>query len=140
MTKRQQIVDQIVTNLKNISIANGYSTDVNIYEWRDTILPEEELPALIVRDIEDEAEDEGLISHQLKFEIEGIIQAGEQSVAKARDLLGDVVKNMYQNYNTGEIKNVAYTNSEIGIDHQKKITASFIAEFLIWYVSNRGEI
>lgn len=142
MTIREEIINSIVEHLKTISIADGYSMDINgkVFEWQDSILSEADLPALLVRDTDDDADDDGIISHNLKIEVDAITQAAEDSVTNARAMLGDIVKNLYELKGTGQIKDLKYIHSEIQTDQAKKITAAALTEFIIFYTSNRGEI
>lgn len=53
-TIRQQIITKIDTRLKTILITNGYETDIgaNVFDWRAESLEEDDLPALIYRDVQ----------------------------------------------------------------------------------------
>lgn len=49
---RQQIIDRIKEELQRISVENGYYTELgkNVYEWRDSPLSRDEMPAVVFRD------------------------------------------------------------------------------------------
>lgn len=103
-TIRQQIVDAIIGALETISTDNGFQTDVgqNVHEWFSTsFIPDEDLPALILRDL-DEPINEGTVDSSrhlssLHIQIE-IIAAGNTSPRIYRAILGDVNRAIRSTY------------------------------------------
>ena len=71
MSVEQDIMTQVLANFNNISIANGYSFDINghVYEWRDSDIPESIIRAIVVRDIHEEIVDQDDQMHRLELEI-----------------------------------------------------------------------
>lgn len=92
---RPEICAAVDTQLKIISTANGYSTNVlNVFEWIEyALVGEDDAPALIWRDTTDEPETDryGGWDHSLTVEVEGVIHR-DTGAAGARALAADVLK------------------------------------------------
>ncbi len=50
MPKRETVMTNFKTQLKTITIANEYSFDANVYDWREAPVDKSECPAIICRD------------------------------------------------------------------------------------------
>ena len=135
MTTRQKIVDKIVGNLKDISIANGYSLDINdhVWEWRDTILSENEIPGIIIRDISDIISDQDEQEHTLIFEIVALASEGNNSTKIIRNLTQDVLTAFSLIEKENYICGANYLNSEMEVEQLKKRYAAILMSFSISY-------
>ena len=95
-TLRQQIVDAIKTQLEGILISNGFATDVgtNVMEWLASPLdPEFELPALILRDLDEPVEEHTRHAsrHERSLHIQvQIVATGDTPASAYRLMLADV--------------------------------------------------
>ena len=92
-TIRQQIVDALDARLQTITIANGYSADLGVYEWLVTPLEEEDLPAVIFRDTVDDI-DTDEIGQRRKHDLAVTLDIAASSTASAdavRELMRDVL-------------------------------------------------
>lgn len=88
----QRIIDAITLELKKIKIADGYRSDVGLHVFADRAdtepLDETELPAIIVRDPEEEDDPETIGYENLLMRIEVIcFAAGTDAVKFIRNTL-----------------------------------------------------
>ena len=96
-TIRQQIVDRFESKLQSIATGAGYQTNVgqSVHEWRSSPFMQNELPALIWRDLDEPVEEHTRFAqrHQraLHMQVE-IVGSGTTSPAEYRKLLADVEK------------------------------------------------
>ena len=94
-SKRQQVVDALVTRLETISTVNGFETNAgtNVFQWRGYDIPDNKRPAIDVRDSEQTLETEAgeADRHTLVVEI-NCFAAGADSPADIRKIMADVVK------------------------------------------------
>jgi hypothetical protein len=96
MTLRQQIVTAVITRLKTITVAGGYSATLtnNVFEWPALNLSASQLPAAIVTDPGGQIEDAGVsgrLDHTLQLEVE-LLAKGATAPAVVRELVGDVLR------------------------------------------------
>ncbi|WP_456390609.1 hypothetical protein [Hydrogenimonas sp.] len=93
--KRQAIIDNLKARLKTITVANGYTWEPNLFEWLVTPLGKHDLPALILKDTDDDITHDypsGSSDHSLKIEIE-IYAADERMTAESlRSKVLDVLR------------------------------------------------
>jgi hypothetical protein len=93
--QRQAIIDTLKARLKRITRAAGYDWEPNAFEWLVTPLAEHDLPAIVVKDTEDDiAHDRvgGSSEHTLKIEVE-IYASDEHSTAESlRKKVSDVLR------------------------------------------------
>jgi hypothetical protein len=94
-TCRQRIVDAIVSRLKTLTVANGYSSDagLNVYSWFPENLAVDRVPILLVNDVSDTISDsgQGQTQHNLRLTLEGQLGGGTTMAVELRSLLGDLV-------------------------------------------------
>lgn len=121
MSTRQDIVDQIDTNLKAISIANGYSFDINgnVFEWLVTPINESNLPAIIFRDTIDtiDPDDEG--EHHLQVEVV-LVDRGNASVSSVRNKMQDILTAFRLIGDEDFVIGANLIEAELEVDHIKK--------------------
>jgi hypothetical protein len=91
-TVRQQIVDNLITRLKTMSIASGYSADYNlITAWNIDELKQAQLPAVVVYDTELTVENYNFQTTNNRLEIIiGVFQKGQAGAPQVRDMIRDV--------------------------------------------------
>ncbi|MDR2100109.1 MAG: hypothetical protein LBP40_04690 [Campylobacteraceae bacterium] len=88
--RRQDIIDAIKTRLSAIDGIN------NVYEWTAINLNREELPAVIIRDVADNANNDtsGSTIHNLNIEIDIVVSAGDTSMQDLRVFMLKVLKSL----------------------------------------------
>jgi hypothetical protein len=96
-TKRQKIVDAIVTKYKTISVGNGYLTDVggSVFEWRDAPFHERECPAINFRDLDEPIELSALRSKRVKRSLHclsQVVTVGDTPMKDVRKIIADMEK------------------------------------------------
>lgn len=90
---RQSIVDALDTRLKTITTTNGYSANLNVYEWLVTPLEETDLPAVIFRDLEDDIDTDEIGTrrdHTLTIEMD-VAASSSSSPDTVRELCRDIL-------------------------------------------------
>jgi len=143
-TIRQDIIDEIDTLLNAISIANGYSFDVDgkVFEWRDIPISEDDYPCIIFRDVRDYFSEDSESEHVLEIEIAVIPTPGSTSTAALRDMLQDVLTafSALEESSNVDVSGSQYMGSEMEVEHLKKIYAGASMLFNVEYVTDRWEI
>jgi len=137
-TIRKTIINEIITELKNIEIANGFSYDQDddyVYDWLD-VKQLGDTTVLEVRDPSSDSDDEGGYNHnELTVEI-AIIEAGDTVTTSIRDKMNDILLAMKNFKSNGSASRVIYLGDETDFDReQKKIGESFL-RFVIEYRSD----
>jgi len=125
---RQQIVDAIKTRFEGITVANGYSFDIDVFKERKTQICHEELPALVFMDT-GISEAEGSIGG-FRWHLNILVwlsAEGGTSNDDIRKMLADVYKAVGSDYTWGGL--ALYTmqpeGDEIFLDHEgNKITGA----------------
>lgn len=98
--KRQTIVDAIVTRLQLILVASGYYTNAgsNVFKWLVSGVDQSQLPALIVRDVQDDIDSQEFLgaadqwTRSLMVEIEALAGPSSTTDTTVRQLVVDVYK------------------------------------------------
>jgi hypothetical protein len=93
MSVHQNICTNLDTALKAISIANGYTFDINgkVYEWKATDVQLADVPCAIWRDHIIDWDEDDQQTKKLGFEIV-FVASGNTSPALVRNMLGDGLK------------------------------------------------
>ncbi len=138
MSARQDIVTVLLGYMNNISIANGYSFDINsnVFEWRTGGLNDTEKPGLVLRDSFSDTV-EGDSEHSLNIEI-AIYAEGGTSPATIRAMMQDVLTAFQQIESS--VEGAQFVSTEMEVDHQNKKEASAWLNFNVNYYTNRWEI
>src|SRR5437879_5063341 len=94
---RQKLVTELKTIFTTITVANGYNITVKTVEdWRVLPFTADELPALVIRDLNDDKEKASDFgekqSNELLFSIELVVADGANSMDSLRKLFSDVSK------------------------------------------------
>lgn len=139
--KRQELIDDLVSLLKTISHKNGFYSEVgaNVFEWYEKPLEDEDYPAIIVRDPNDNAQDENnSINHALKIEIDIAISSGKETTIDMRKVSSDVLKafGMFEEKNNYVC---LYKGSDSLTKQESKFYGGMRLEFEIKYQTRRWE-
>jgi len=102
MSKRQDIVSAVKTRLATITTANSYTSNVGqkVYEWQLTPVDSANLPCILVSDPVESNLGPGENStrasthrnYGLEFEVSLLLAEADQTAAKARVAIADVIK------------------------------------------------
>lgn len=134
MSVRQQIIDKLDTNFNLISIAENYSFDIDghVYEWRDLALNDNELPAIIYRDVFDGTSDEDEQEHELTVEVV-LFAVGTASPAAVRAMIVDILTNFKLIMQENFVSGARHINNEMDVEHIKKRYAAAVLTFTVTY-------
>ena len=144
-TIRQQIITAIDTQLKTISVANGYRTELGatVQEWDVTPLdPDSETYRLEYRDEEEARADLTVGEHTMGLVmVIRVLTSGSTSAADIREMISDVAKAMYEDPTFGGL---AYDTNQAApaiLDKDEAADTASGAEirFLIEYTVARGQ-
>lgn len=130
MTKREQIIQYLETELKKIKKANGFNTDAGnyVFAWRDNPLQKTELPGLIYRDalVSKEAGTIGRFRWMLRVEI----ACFGRTAAEIRQMVADVIKvigNCEQAHFGGLVTFADLVSGDMAIErHEIELGASIV--------------
>jgi hypothetical protein len=142
-TVNQTIVAKIISNLKLINGTGGYSFNIagKVFDWRETIVDDAELPIIVVRDPAHQAVESGdLTENELDIEIVLIDTPGETSPATLRDKRQDILNAFKLIENETYVAGAQYLESELQVDHAKKKTSGTIMKFSVLYDTARWGI
>ena len=134
MSVRQQIIDKLDTNFNLISIAENYSFDIDghVYEWRDLPLKDEELPAIIYRDVFDNISDVDEQEHELTVEV-ALFAVGTASPAAVRSMIADILTNFKLIIHEDFVTGARHINNEMEVEHLKKRYAAAVLTFTVTF-------
>jgi len=93
--KRQAIIDNLKARLKTITVASGYTWEPNLFEWLVTPLGKQDLPALTLKDTDDDIvhdDASGSSDHSLKIEIEIYVSDENLTAQSLRSKVLDVLQ------------------------------------------------
>jgi len=128
------IFDQVVANLKTISIANGFSFDIGerVYGWQVDPFEDSDLPAINVRDplnFSDEAEEE---FHRYEFKV-CLYDSGAAAPASVREKAQDVLTAFKLIAALPQIEAVLFLGSTKAIARGAEFFSAVILRFAIVY-------
>lgn len=145
--KRQDIVNAVKARLQTISVANGYHTAVgsHVYLWRTSVIESANLPALIVRDVANAVQQEGvntplsIHTHSLFFEVDAIASQSTTTDTSIRQIVADVYKAIGVDDTFGGLTLACYLESdEIVLEDQKdKTIGSVMIKFSALYRTSK---
>lgn len=137
---RQKIVTAIVEQMQLISSANGFYSEAgsNVFEWLDKPLDKDEYPAIIIRDISDNAADGQYLEHRLKIEVDVAVKDGLNTTWNMREVSSDVIKAF------GQVElalgySCTYGGSDFLLEHKDTIYGGVRLEFEVAYTTGRWE-
>lgn len=94
-TVRQKIMDAIDTRLQSILIANGFKTNAgqNVFPWQEYGVTNTKLPALLIRDVDDDPDQEtvGNVDNILTVQVIALTAKSATSDQQVREMIADVI-------------------------------------------------
>jgi hypothetical protein len=140
---RQQIVNELTNRFSQISVANGYDTDVKtVKEWHHGNFDDSDLPAIVIRD--KSSQDIQLTNtehqHLLKIEIDVLVKSNT-APSDIRKLLEDVYKAISLDDTWGGL--AEYTKplgNEMIVQYQDKTISGIGIDIEISYITKAWEI
>lgn len=129
--REQTILDNIVTRLKTITVANGYATNAgnSVHEKKLARLDQAELPALVVRLGPDEIEDVDKVAsiHVLPVEVE-VLASGADAHDTVRKAVYDVYKaaGVDETWTNQAIKTVARGHDPIEEKREREVAGAVV--------------
>lgn len=89
MSKRQLIIDAIVTRLSALKVSDGI---VRVDEWIVHKLNEKEIPAIVVRDVSSKVDSSGgSLTHSLSIEIDILVTENTTTMTRLREIMASVL-------------------------------------------------
>jgi hypothetical protein len=90
VSKRQTIIDAIVTRLSALQVSDGI---VRVDEWIVHKLSEKEMPAIVVRDVSSKADSStsGSLTHSLSIEIDILVTESTTTMSRLRQIMSSVL-------------------------------------------------
>ena len=133
--RRSEIITSIIEALKALNIS--------IYEWRVTPAEFSELPIIVVRDKEDNIDEEasGSEKHSLKVEIEYTTAKKDLTAKDVREVIASILsalKTVNENNSIGDYASVK--NIEIDFEHYEVIVGRGMIELEIIYYTEKWGI
>jgi len=128
---REKIVNEILQKLQN------NDQNIKVFEWLNRPLVENEYPAVVVRDSEDNINDENVLEHNLKIEID-IVTKGDKSINEIRKLISFVLKTL-ENVENELNYEIRYSSSEIITEQKDFLYTGARCEFIVKYFTPRFE-
>jgi len=143
--RRETIVNNLLTRLSSINEANGYDWEPKVFEWLASPLGQEELPAIIVKDTEDNSDSEKVSwssEHHLKVEILLFVKEGEQTPKALRKKMQDILQVIGKEPEVGEDLGdyISFDGNEMLIEQQHEIEGGAKIEITITYNTEKWGI
>lgn len=95
-TLRQRIMDTIETRMGTILVSNGFKTNVgqNVFPWSELGINNTKLPALIIRDVDDDPDQEviRIVDNILTVQVIALTTKSATSEQEVREIIADVIK------------------------------------------------
>jgi hypothetical protein len=141
MSMQQTIITALLTNLGNISVANGYSFNISghVFEWQDTDLAESETDAIEVRDISNYLSEGDEQEHDLTVQIT-LVCAGNTSPANLRARIQDVLTAFALVENVSKVTGARLLGVDVDTEKRKKRIMEAVFRFSITYYTEIWEI
>ncbi len=140
---RQQIVDELINRFSQISIANGYNTDIKkVKEWDIGNFDTEDLPAIIIRDQSSTDIQLTNIEHQhiLRISIIALVKSST-AVADIRKFLQDIYKAIsIDDTWSGLAEYTKPSGNQIIVQYEDVKAAGVEINIEVSYVTNAWEI
>ncbi|ALV25030.1 hypothetical protein CIG2463D_1465 [Campylobacter iguaniorum] len=138
LLKRQKIIDDLSKKMQEISIKNGYYSDIgsNVSVWKDSL--SDELPALILRDVSDNLTHSNTTSqHSLNIQID-IIAKGLNASWDIRQMCSDVLR-AFGEYEQSSNLECLHSSSEFVAEQKESFYILAKMEFSVIYHTKRWE-
>ena len=133
--RRSEIITSVTDALKPLNIP--------IYEWRVTPAEFNELPIIVVRDKEDNLDEEasGSVKHTLKVEIEYTTAKKDLTAKDVREVIASILASLkIKNEETLIADYVEVKNIEIDFEHHEIIVGRGMIELEITYYTEKWGI
>ena len=133
--RRDEIVASIIEALKPLNIP--------IYEWRVTPAEFSELPIIVVRDKEDNIEEEASEStkHNLKIEIEYTTAKKDLTAKDVREVLASILNSLKTKEEETPIADyISVKSIEMDFEHHEVIVGRGIIELEVTYYTEKWGI
>lgn len=93
-SKRQSIIDAVITRLKTIAAGATYSTSMgsHVRDWKVTTWDQSEIPGVMVHDVSEDVEAGTTREHvkTMHLEIDAVVKNGTTTGAEMREALADL--------------------------------------------------
>ncbi|NPA64051.1 MAG: hypothetical protein GXO16_03655 [Epsilonproteobacteria bacterium] len=143
--RRQAIVDSIKNRLKTITKENGYDWEPKVFEWLVTPLGPNDLPAIVVKDTEDEIDSkrDGFFSvHRLSVEILIFAKGGDDLAQRmrkmAQDVLGVIGANPVEGEDVGDF--LEFVSNDLVIEQQHDREGGMRIEIAVLYNTEKWSL
>ncbi len=141
--KRQEIIDNLKTELKTLDVANGGFVK-NFYEW--IINPQEttEYPLIVIRDSEDNVDSDSVSEsskHSLKIEIDLLVSDTSTTPKFLREKMQEilnVIKSLEEQTLLGDY--VSFKNNEIEFSYDEYLVGLAKIEIEVTYYTEKWGI
>ena len=140
--RRQEIINNLKTGLKTLDVANGGFVK-NFYEW--IINPQEvaEYPLIVIRDTEDNVNEEvsGSSKHSLKIEIDLLVSDSTTTAEYLREKILEIlnaIKSLDEQFLLGDY--VSFKNNEIELSYEEHLVGLGKIEIEITYYTEKWGI
>ena len=144
MTKREQIMEAVETGFQNITIANGYNTNLgnNVRYYETGSLSESEIACLLFQDVSNELIERMANKFFWQITVQAnLVLAGDITPAGINSYLSDVYKALSQDITWGGLAvNTIPARDEIMAKEEGQIYTVVRVEFFIQYLTNEWEI
>ncbi len=136
-TVREQIVNAIANRFRQITVANGYNTDVgnSVYVWNDSPFSVDELPALNIRDESSDIEDLTNSTERVRLTVRvDIVVSNSDPIPTIRAILQDIRKAVAVDETWGGLAlYTAMVGDEIDSVSAEDVIASAFMKFYVVY-------
>lgn len=128
MSKRQTIIDAIVTRLS--AIPNIISVD----DWKVHKLNEKEMPAIIIRDVGSKTDSSsyGSIGHALSIEVDVLVSDSSTTMATLRTIMSSVLTTIGAE-GDDLLDHITYDGDDILAEHQDHFYGGARMKFSVDY-------
>lgn len=141
---RQQIIEAVATKLQEITVSNGYLTEVGarVYVWRRHPVEKDEAPCLLVFDANlrrDYGGVIGLVENLLTISITAVV-ASNTPADDAREIESDLILCLGNFPDVGGLANwLRVESSELTMAQHEKLTGAVSVSVMISYTSERNK-
>ncbi len=138
-TIRQQLMNAVDAALKGILKQNGYATDIGlkVYDWHTERLEDEDLPALVYRDLEETINLEGsaYTSHDRLLSLEiTALTLGTTTPSEVRKMIADIEQAIRLGKDWGGLaEDTLYTGNKTEIEKEEREIGAVTLQFQIQY-------
>lgn len=138
MSKRQTIIDAIVTRLSALKVSEGI---VRVDEWIVNKLSEKEMPAIVVRDVSSKTDSStsGSLSYSLSIEIDILVTENSTTMIRLRQIMSSILT-IIGNEGDDLIEYRTYEGDDILAEHQDHFYGGARMKFSVEYSTSAWEM